>query len=282
MTPTTHPRPASLAAATFGTLALAAATLTAPAQAAPPPNDDIAGAIPTTTVASTVTFDTTEATADPTDGRCVGDKSVWFRFVAPATDRFRLTTAGSSYDNRLAVFRGPRNSRTLVDCDNNRGPGRTAADSMRIKEGEKYWIAISSCCEPGPGGSAVLTIRDHDADPGVDIEVEGAEAGAVSGRLFVFGSMTCATPSEVDVYAFTSQRVGANVARGFGQRRNRLCDSDPVTWRVSVDSETGWAFQSGPVAVTLSAALWDGIHGLRLDLGTSNEDAGSVDARRAP
>jgi hypothetical protein len=280
MTPTTRPRVTSAAAAAI--TALAAALLGVPAHAAPPANDDIAGATPTTTSASTVTFDTTEATADPTDGRCVGDRSVWFRFVAPATSRFRLTTAGSSYDNRLAVFRGPRNSRSLVDCNNNGGPGRTAADSMRIREGEKYWIAISSCCEPGPGGSAVLTIKDHEGDHGVDLQVEGADAGAVSGRMFVFGSMTCATPSEVDVDAFASQRVGANVARGSGQRRNRLCGSDPVTWRVALDSETGWAFQPGPVAVTVSARAWDGFHRFGSDLGTTTVEAGSVDARRAP
>jgi hypothetical protein len=283
MTPTTRPRPTTLGAA--GALALVAAILAAPTQAVPPANDDIAAAEPTTTDPSTVPVDTTEATADPTDGRCVGGQSVWFRFTAPATQRFRLTTAGSSYDTRIAVFRGPRNDRSLVDCDNNSGPGRTSADRMRVREGERYWIAVSSGGQSSVGGTALLTITDHAVEPGVDVEITSVESGAVSGRLFVNGTVECQTPSEVGVFVSVSQRVGDNVARGEG-RRSRQCDSDPATdpqaWTVRIDSTTGWAFQPGEASVSMSARLWDGISSLRgINLGTTNQVVGTTDARLA-
>ena len=102
--------------------------------------------------------------------------------------------------------------------------------------------------------------------------------------MFVSGTAECQTPSQVWVSVTVSQAVGDSVARGSGTR-SKLCDNDPTTdpqtWRVAVDSETGTAFQPGPVSVRRSASLTDGFSWVRgLAVTTSQEVATSVDARR--
>jgi len=275
--PTTRP---AWALVTTAAVLVSLPALASPAHAAPPANDAIRGAIVTTTDPSTVSFDTTEATADPDDGRCVGDRSVWFRFDATTTRSLRMTTAGSDFDTRLAIFRGTRNERRLVDCDNNNGPGRTSADRFRILEGQRYWVAVSSCCEPHPGGSATLTIGRF-AEPGAEITVEGARSGEISGRLFVDGTIACDTPSEARLEVTVSQRVGDAVARGTAYRRLRRCDDGVRDWTAGVDSETGWAFGPGPVSVRVNAYVYDGISSATATESASPVAVSDPDARVA-
>lgn len=279
MTRRTGPRPAWVLMTIAAALA-ALPALVAPAHAVPPDNDAIAGATVVPTDPSTREFDTTDATADPTDGRCVGERSVWFRFDASETRSMRMTTAGSDYDTRLAIFRGPRNHRSLVDCDNNSGPGNTSADQFRILAGERYWVAVSACCATHEGRDGVLTIGRF-GTPGAEIVVTGARSGEVSGRLFVDGTITCLTPSEVFLRARASQRVDDAVARGTSFGRVRECGSEPTEWTLRVDSETGWAFQPGPVAVTMTGLVWDGISRARARTVTNEEAVTDPTARVA-
>ena len=247
-------RPALLVAVP-AVLALVPALLAAPAYAEPPPNDDIAGAVAITRD-STTTFDTTEATADILI-RCVGDKSVWFRFTAERTGRVALTTAGSSFDTRLAVFTGRRNDPQRVDCDNNSGPGDSSSENFRTQEGKRYWIAVSSA-DSGAGGPGVLR-WGNTASP-FDVTVEGATSGGTSGKLFVFGTLSCEEPAEAWLYASVSQRVGDDkIARGTGRKGRIQCDGESEDWRVPIDSDTGWAFQPGPLSLRLTTGVWNGL-----------------------
>ena len=246
-------------------VALVPAFLSTPAQAEPPVNDDIAGAVVVTTTPDVYTVDTTEATADPTDGRHVGDQSVWFRFTSDYAGRFALTTAGSSYNTNLAVFQGSRDSRTLLDWDNNGGPGSSAADSMRIREGQKYWIAISSGGpSPHVGGTAYLRIGKV-AEPGLQVSNLQGASGVLSGNLVVTADLTCTTPSTVHVEGRVSQRIDDHVARGYFWFHT-LCGPDtPTPMKLVLDSETGWAFSPGTAILNGYWDIWDGIssgHGM--------------------
>jgi hypothetical protein len=254
-----HPRPASVALA--GLLA-AGLLVAAPAYAEPPPNDDIAAATPITSVPTRVEADTTEATAAPEDGRCVDGHSVWFSWRPTEDQRLPLTTAGSSFDTRLAVFRRARGQRELVACDNNDGPARTSAVRFQARGGTRYLVAVSSRLS-GPGGAAVLT-WGRVADPDVTVAVEGATSGRVSGRLHLHGTVTCTTPSQLWMGGMVSQRIEATdgldgVARGWGGESVKTCWTQPAQWHMRVDSETGLAFQPGPAAVELRIRGWDGI-----------------------
>jgi hypothetical protein len=89
--------------------------------------------------------------------------------------------------------------------------------------------------------------------------VTTVETGGVSGRLFVEGTVTCNTPSEVFFEVSASQRVGADgVASGTGFGFDDYCRRRASNWRVSIDSTTGRAFQPGVAAITVGAFSSDG------------------------
>ncbi|QZY28825.1 hypothetical protein [Nocardioides coralli] len=230
--------------------------LSGPAYAAPPPNDDITGATRISQEPASHRFDSTEATREAGRLPCVGSRSVWFRFRATDTERLRLTTAGSSFDTVLALFSGPRRSPTLIDCDDDARFDTTSSLRQQVRQGGRYWIAVSSF-GGGPGGEGVLTVGDP-VPPSVEVTIEEARAGRASGRLVVVGEMTCASPNSFSVAVLVSQRVSSGgVARGTGFG-DAPCDADTRTWEAVLDSETGWAFEDGPLAVDVVAQSWNG------------------------
>jgi hypothetical protein len=248
--------------AALAALLAASLVVAAPAYADPPPNDDPAAATSITSVPTRVEVDTTEATAAPEDGRCVDGHSVWFSWRPTEDQRLPLTTAGSAFDTRLAVFRRAGGQRDLVACDNNDGPGRTSAVRFQARGGTRYLVAVSSRLS-GPGGPAVLTWGRMGA-PAVTVDIESATSGRVSGRLHLRGTVTCTTPSQLWMGGEVSQRIEATdgldgVARGWGGADVKVCWTEPAPWHMRVDSETGLAFQPGPAAVELRIRGWDGI-----------------------
>lgn len=258
ITTTTRRTRLGLLATAAAALALVPAFLAAPAQADPPANDDIAHATVVTTDVGAYTTDTTEATADPTDGSRVGGHSVWFTFRADRSGRLAATTAGSSYDTKLTFFSGPRKARELVDWDRNTGPGYSASERLRIHEGVRYWIAVSSQGAQTGGGDALLTIGQV-VGSGIELTDLAGEAGLVSGRLFVTGTLTCTTESTLYLYVRASQRVGDNVALGEWDGGFDCRPDQPIPLSMSFDSFTGWAFQPGQVVLGGSYEYWDGI-----------------------
>ncbi|MFC5179372.1 hypothetical protein [Nocardioides taihuensis] len=254
-----------VATASLAALTLAPASLGAPAQAASPPNDDVVGAM-TVTVPGSIGQSNAGATSSPGDGRHVGGHSIWFTFRASRSTTLLSTTAGSTPDTLLTLFQGPRSDRTLVDWDDNGGPGQSSAERTRVVRGHRYWIAVSTA--RGPGGHVVLTLGKV-ADPAYTVDVESATAGTASGRLVLTGTITCATPSEVWLYGGVSERVGDAVARGFTYLEVRRCGGAPTPITLTLDSDTGWAFEAGQGVFVSSAEVWDGIThtGLTFDSG---------------
>ena len=241
--------------AALGVVAFTPAT---PARAVPPPNDTAATATAVTTLPMTFEADTREATVDSVHRDCVGGRSVWYRHRPPTTARVKIATIGSSYDTVLAVYQGARSPSTRIAC-NDDAAGLASAVQPRLAAGRKYWIAVSSCCgrRSGRGGDLVLRLYQG-GTPDLQLTVDSAEAGAVSGRLRIHGTVSCATPSAVFAEVVVSQAVGQNVARGWGWLEVNECLVEPTEWVARVDSETGWAFQPGTVAAEGHARGYDG------------------------
>jgi hypothetical protein len=258
--------------------ALAAATAVVPASAAPPANDSIASPRVVPSIPFRAVQDTRQATSSPSDGGCVGGSSVWYRFRPATTGWARVVTIGSDYDTWVSVFRGPRNNRTEVAC-NDDAAGLQSAVGLRFEAGRTYWVAVSACCDStARGGTAVVRLyRPRPA--GVDVAVTGVESGAVSGRLFVEGTLTCSTPSLGPVEVYVSQRVGTVVARGGGYAVVDECTLTPSTWRARVDSETAHAFQPGRVAVDLTAYSVDGFTTVTEQMSMVEDVADNPNAR---
>jgi hypothetical protein len=185
---------------------------------------------------------------------------VWFQTRPAVTRTVQLSTVGSDYDTVLAVFRGTRRNRTRIACaDDSFGTSAAATRRVRMVAGVKYWIAVSACCSrTAPGGRLVLNTF-LPAPAGLTAAVDSVQTGAVSGRLIVHGTARCPTPSELQVDLAASQRVGggANVASGGGSVLG-TCGPKAGRWTATVDSQTGWAFQTGRVSITLNGFADDG------------------------
>lgn len=241
----------------FALLGVFAVTL--PAYAAPPANDQITAPRDVTTIPSRFAQNTAEATSSRADGECVAGASVWYRYRPTTTSTVRVVTKGSEFDTVVAVFRGRRSDRTLLECNDDAFQDLDAAAQHRFRSGRRYWIAVSACCaQAARGGPAVLTLyRPRSA--AVTMTVDRVETGRISGRLFVEGTVRCNTPSDVSFEVNASQRVGTDgVASGTGGGLNDYCRRRASHWVVPIDSSTGRAFQPGTVALTIGTFSTDG------------------------
>ena len=253
-----------LASAVITVLALAP-----PASADPPANDEIESATRVTAVPARFVQDTGGATASSTDGPCVFGDSVWYRYRPAETRRVRWVTIGSDYDTVLAVFRGPRRDRTLVGC-NDDAVFFDSAVAVRHVAGEKYWVAVSACCSLRSRGGELELNAYAPAPAGVTSTVATVATGAVSGRLFVDGTIACDTLAGAYLEVTASQRVGENVAHGEGFGLVDPCRPEGGEWSVALDSTTGWAFQPGLVSLTVSVQAFDGFNFVEQGPDTAN------------
>jgi hypothetical protein len=129
---------------------------------------------------------------------------------------------------------------------------------VRFVQGQTYWIVVSACCRRGQRGGELLLTMYGGGTARVTSTLDSVESGGVSGRLFLNGTVSCATPSVVFLSAEASQRVGEAVARGFGEVAVENCTQQSSPWRLRVDSDTGWAFRPGTVSIDLFSAGVDG------------------------
>jgi hypothetical protein len=260
MSGTPSPRRATRAAAVGISGALLAAlgfpaTGATAGAAAPPDNDLIASATRVTSLPGVITQDTTEATRSADDGESVGAHSVWFRYRPTQTRRLRVTTIGSDYDTMLSLFEGSRRNRVLVKANDDR-VDVSAALQFRAVAGTRYWVAASAF---GSGPAGELRITFHRPGPlEVTTTLHGARSGGVSGRLLLDGEIESVRPAAAYVWLEVSQRVGDNVARGYTEMTAMSPGWGTAEWTARLDSDTGWAFQPGPAAVTWGFEELDG------------------------
>lgn len=227
-----------------------------------PPNDSINSATRLGAPPAKYVEDTSKATHNSTDGKCVGGSSVWFRSRSAVTRTVRLSTVGSDYSTTLAVFSGPKSNRTLIGCASgflDEGSFGFAARQVRFVAGKTYWVAVSACCGRGATGGQLVLNTWRPTAAGISATIESVETGTVSGELLVTGTVRCKTPSAYEVQVSASERVadGANVASGGGYVDD-VCGPTSKSWSLVIDSNTGWAFQPGTARLTQAAFVYDG------------------------
>ncbi len=88
-----------------------------------PPNDNFAGALPITGRSALIATANAQATREPGEPRIrnlTGGKSLWYRWTAPATQRFQFGLKSDGFDPLLAVYTGSSlaNLALVGDSDN--------------------------------------------------------------------------------------------------------------------------------------------------------------------
>ena len=216
------------------------ATMTAlpgSAQAAPPSNDTIPGAV-ALTLNETVTQDTSEATTDQTDadlntdsgcGAPFTNASVWYTYTAAADGAVLLDMSESDYSGGFLVFEGTPTADSLITC----GPTLAGIEGAT---GTTYTIMVISDTEVN-GGNLVLTATD--APPPPRVRVDLARKGKFShGAAQIRGTYRCRNAEFGFIAARMTQRFGRFKFTSFGDRGVR-CDGAKHSWRMRMVSDTG-------------------------------------------
>ncbi len=166
-----HARVAALAVLTVVALFAVAGS----AQAATPSNDDFANAITLSGASGSESGTNVEATAqagEPNnhqaeffDGGDLGNTSVWYEWIAPASGLVAFDTddPGTNYDTVLGVYTGSLGS--LGEVEFNDDYGGTCCRSRVVfnaTAGQTYKLALSGCCgvpATGSSRSGVFTLK---------------------------------------------------------------------------------------------------------------------------
>jgi hypothetical protein len=131
----------------------------------PPPwsNDDCDNAKPIGNVTD-LPFDTTEATFDGPGG-CVDSPNIWYRYTATGTGDVTVSLCGSSYDTKLAVYRGgncPSSQSNRIGC-NDDFCGLQSQTTFAAIAGRQYLIEVGGFgSETGQG---VISVSFEGGEP---------------------------------------------------------------------------------------------------------------------
>jgi len=212
------------------------------ASAAPPDNDEVAGAV-VLHLGDRVEQDTREATTNAADdalntncGAPATSASVWYQYSPTVKRNAVLDTSASSYSAGLMVFKGTPTPDSLVTC----GPG---AVGLRAQAGKTYYIMAFSDSEVN-GGDLVLTLQNA---PTPHAHVAMAKGGVAfhGGAAKVHGTYSC-THGEgfAAVEAHLLQRAGRlKIQADSGTRVH--CDGRRHRWSTRLVSPVG-TYARGP------------------------------------
>jgi Family of unknown function (DUF6299) len=231
-------------------VALALVPLVAsPASAAPPANDDPAGALPIA-IGDRLEQDTTEATTDATDASLNNDNcgapatnvSVWYSFSPTADAKVLLDTSESDYSTGLMVFKGTPSDDSFRGC----GP---VAVGLNAKAGKTYTIMAFSDDPSSTGGNLVLSATKA-ATPKAHVTVanHGVAYHGRGGAAKVHGTYSCThneSFSEVDAHLL--QRAGRLKIQAVGGQ-GALCDGHRHKWSIRLVSQNGYYARGRAIA----------------------------------
>lgn len=230
------------------------------AQAAPPSNDDVSGAVVVGSIPFATSVETGEATYAETD-QCGEVASVWYRYTPSVDERVQISAIGSGFDTLVSVYTGDPSNLSLVNCSYQQM-------TTWLYSGQTYYLAAGTYSyeyptpgQVGPGGTLQFAI-DTTPPPITSVEVTVDRNATVdrNGVVTVSGTITCDQPADAYVSGNLTQRLGRSEARGsfYGYVR---CGPEPTAWTGQGQSYTGLLFGPGNVSVTDGFAYGDDGYG---------------------
>jgi hypothetical protein len=241
----------TLAAAAFAAaLTMASA---APATAAPPGNDTVAGATAITALPTTITEDTTQATTDALDetvnadcGAPATNASVWFTYTDTTGAGFVADMSASDYTGGFIVTEGDPADAQVVTC------GQTAVAVSGGEPGTTYYVVAFSDTAV-MGGQLSVTFSELPPAPETTLTVDPTGRAFKDGSARLTGTYSCTNASDYDsdIEGTLTQRVGRFKVNGFFSVYPLMCDGQVHAWEAVATSENG-LFSGGKAAhVTL-------------------------------
>jgi M6 family metalloprotease-like protein len=106
----------------------------------------------------------TKEAGEPAVAGNPGGATVWWKFRAPATGKLRVSTAGSSFDTILGVFKGASvaAAKEIAGNDNASATDPTSLVVAKVKRGKTYRIAVDGLnAGAGPSQGAVSLTYDY-------------------------------------------------------------------------------------------------------------------------
>lgn len=139
--------------AIFFALIFGLAAFSAEIYAAPPANDNFAGALTLTLDNNTVGLvannaEATKEPGEPVHAGNAGGKSLWFKFTPQTTTNVRIQTMETTIDTLLGIYKGTSfgNLVKVAENDNayppNSGAGQISWMEIKLEAGQTYYIAV--------------------------------------------------------------------------------------------------------------------------------------------
>ena len=237
-----------LVGSTIGLLAVAG--LAAPAVAAAPTNDEVAGAI-SVSLGDHIVQDTTEATTTAADGdlnaNCgapVTTASVWYSYTPAADGGVVLDMSSSDYSGGFLVFEGGPTADSLVGC------GQYTVGFFAAA-GSTYNIMVIDDDLDGTGlngGSLVLDVTVAPPPPSLDVWVDAKAKVTRDGTALITGTYSCTDADFIAIDGQLTQQVGRFKITGWGSFYDEgTCDGTSHSFTMPISSENG-TFAGGKAA----------------------------------
>ncbi len=206
------------------------------ASAAPPGNDEAAGAV-VLHLGDQVNQDTTEATTNAGDdtlnencGAPATNASVWYQYTPAKKRNVVLDTTASDYSAGLMVFKGTPTADSLIGC----GPGTVG---IRAKAGQTYYVMAFSDTDV-IGGNLALTLKNAPA-PHVHVTIAKHGVAFHGGAAQIHGTFRCTHgESFAGVDAHLLQRAGRLKIQADGGT-TVTCDGATHPWSTRLVSPVG-------------------------------------------
>jgi hypothetical protein len=218
------------------------------ANAAVPSNDTVSGATVISSLPTTITQDTSEATTDSLDASLNADcgapatnASVWFKYTDETGEGFVATMENSSYGGGFMVTEGDPSQGNLVAC----GPTSVGVQTM---PGTTYYVVAFSDTSQN-GGQLEVTFDKAPPMPEISVSADSKGVAFKDGSARLTGTYSCSNAEgwDSDIEGTLTQRVGRMKIVGYFFVYPLDCDGKTHTWSADVISDNG-LFRGGKAA----------------------------------
>ena len=214
------------------------AAFTAPALAAAPSNDTLAGA-KLVTIGFSETIDTTEATTDDDDRQLLktcpapaADASVWYTIVGDGA-KVAVDVSASSYSAGVIVATLSHGKLETVACTD-------GVVSFDAEAGTQYYVlAFDDQFDGGGNGGDLRITFSLSRFPDINFSVDSyGKLDPSSGSATIAGSYTCTAGASFEIFVDATQRKGQSTVVGSGDFQGE-CGGTAQRWTVVVEPESG-------------------------------------------